>query len=127
MKFSKLQVAGNDFILVDILTQTLPLEESGLGESEAESRCKRDNLPLTIDTLTGIRQVRAYMSGNKVSRVEVNMGLPQFQPEQISVEVKVDIILTGKILMVPWNRVGKVLPSGAVKEAFTGEWLEGRN
>jgi diaminopimelate epimerase len=109
MKFSKLQVAGNDFILVDILTQTLPLEESGLGESEAESRCKRDNLPLTIDTLTGIRQVRAYMSGNKVSRVEVNMGLPQFQPEQISVEVKVDIILTDETLTVSCDRVGEVL------------------
>jgi len=109
MKFSKLQVAGNDFILVDILTQTLPLEESGLGESEAESPCKRDNLPLTIDTLTGIRQVRAYMSGNKVSRVEVNMGLPQFQSKQIPVEVKVDIILKDEALTVSWDRVAEVL------------------
>jgi diaminopimelate epimerase len=32
------------------------------------------------------------MSGNNVNRADVNMGLPRFQPEQIPVEVKVDII-----------------------------------
>jgi diaminopimelate epimerase len=32
------------------------------------------------------------MSGNKVNQAEVNMGLPRFQPEQIPVKVKVDII-----------------------------------
>ncbi|HUX48445.1 MAG TPA: hypothetical protein VMV76_04640 [Dehalococcoidia bacterium] len=127
MKFSKLQAPGNDFILVGTLTQTLFLEERGPGESKAESRCKRDNLSLTIETLTGIRQGRAYMLGDKLSRVEANIGLPQFQPERIPVEVKVDIILMDNTLTVPWNRVGEVLLSGAVKEAFTGEWLEGRN
>ena len=121
MKFSKLQAPGNDFILVGTLTQTLFLEERGPGESKAESRCKRYNLSLTIETLTGIRQVRAYMSGNKVSRVEINMGLPQFQPKQIPVEIKVDIILIDKTSTVSWDRVGEVLLSGAVKEVFTGE------
>jgi len=56
------------------------------------SRVEQDNRSLTIDTLSGVRKVKAYMSGNKVNRVEVNMGLPQFQPEQIPVKVKVDII-----------------------------------
>lgn len=59
--------------------------------SRAESRCNRGNRSLTIETLSGVRKVKAYMSGNKVKRVEVNMGLPQFQPEQIPVKVKVDI------------------------------------
>jgi len=127
MKFSNLQATGNDFILMDTFTQTLSLEGREPGEGETESRCKRGNLPLPIDTLTGIKQGIAYVSVNKGKRVEVNMRLPQCQPERIPVEVKVDIILTGKILTVPWNRVGEVLPSGAVKEAFTGEWLEGRN
>jgi hypothetical protein len=34
MKFSKLQATGNDFILVDALTQTLSLEGRGLGEGD---------------------------------------------------------------------------------------------
>jgi diaminopimelate epimerase len=56
------------------------------------SRARQGNRTLTIETLSGIRKVKAYMSGNKVNQVEVNMGLPQFQPEQIPVKVKVDII-----------------------------------
>jgi diaminopimelate epimerase len=56
------------------------------------SRARQSNRSLTIETLSGVRKVKAYMSGNKVKRAEVNMGLPQFQPEQIPVKVKVDII-----------------------------------
>jgi diaminopimelate epimerase len=157
MKFSKLQATGNDFILVDTLTQTLSLEGRGLGEgdwaelartmcqhhfgigadglilvqdspiadlkmrifnpdgSEAEVcgnglrcfakyvtengligkmslRAKRSNLYLAIETLSGIRKVKAFTSGNKVNRVEVNMGMPQFQPQQIPFKAEVDII-----------------------------------
>jgi diaminopimelate epimerase len=55
-------------------------------------RAEQSNLCLTIETLSGVRKVKAYTSRNKVNRVEVNMGLPQFQPEQIPVKVKVDII-----------------------------------
>jgi len=127
MKFSKLQATGNEFILMDTFTQTLSLEGREPGESEGESRCKRNNLSLAIKILSGIRQVRAYMLGNKGSQVDVNMSLPQFQPERIPVDVKVDIMLINNTLTVPWNRVGEVLLSGAVKEAFTGEWLEGKN
>jgi diaminopimelate epimerase len=127
MKFSKLQATGNDFILVGTLTQTLFLEGRKPGEGEAESRCKRDNLSLTIETLTGIRQVMANVLVNNGSQVDVTMSLPQFQPERIPVEVKVDIILTDETLTVAWDRVGEVLLSGPVEEVFTGEWLEGRN
>jgi diaminopimelate epimerase len=56
------------------------------------SRAGQGNRSLTIESLSGVREVKAYMSGNEVNRVEVNMGLPQFQPEQIPVKVKVDII-----------------------------------
>jgi diaminopimelate epimerase len=56
------------------------------------SRAGRSNRSLTIETLSGVRKVKAYMSGSKVNRAEVNMGLPRFQPEQIPVKVKVDII-----------------------------------
>jgi diaminopimelate epimerase len=53
---------------------------------DPRSRC------LSIETLSGIRKVEASMLGDKVSRVEVNMGPPRFQPEQIPANVKVDII-----------------------------------
>jgi diaminopimelate epimerase len=70
--------------------------------SRVESRYNRDNRPLTIETLAGVRKVKAYTSRNKVNRVEVNMGLPQFQPDQIPVKVKVDIpIASGPILDYP--------------------------
>jgi diaminopimelate epimerase len=49
------------------------------------------NLRLSIETLSGARKVEAHMSGNEVSRVDVNMGSPRFQPEQIPVNAKVDI------------------------------------
>ena len=66
------------------------LEKGVIGKMSL--RAEQSNLSLTIETLSGVRMVKAYMSGNKVNRVEVNMGLPQFQPEQIPVKVKVDII-----------------------------------
>ncbi len=56
------------------------------------SQAGQSNRSLTIETLSGVRKVKAYMSGNKVRRAEVNMGLPRFQPEQIPVKLKVDII-----------------------------------
>jgi diaminopimelate epimerase len=56
------------------------------------SRAGQGNRSLTIETLSGVRKVKAYMSGNRVNRAEVNMGLPRFQPEQIPVKVKVDIM-----------------------------------
>jgi diaminopimelate epimerase len=65
--------------------------EKGLSD-KIPSRAEQDNCSLTIDTLSGVRKVKTYMSGNKVNRVEVNMGLPQFQPEYIPVKGKVDII-----------------------------------
>ncbi|MGA2671108.1 MAG: diaminopimelate epimerase [Dehalococcoidia bacterium] len=60
--------------------------------SKTSSRAGQSSRSLTIETLSGVRKVQAYMSGNKVNRAEVNMGLPRFQPEQIPVKVKVDII-----------------------------------
>jgi diaminopimelate epimerase len=65
--------------------------EKGLS-AKISSRGEQDNRSLTIETLSGVRKVKAYMSGNKVNQVEVNMGMPQFQPTQIPVGVKVDII-----------------------------------
>jgi diaminopimelate epimerase len=65
--------------------------EKGLSD-KMSSQAEQGNRSLTIETLSGVRKVKAYTSGNKVNRVEVNMGLPQFQPEQIPVKGKVDII-----------------------------------
>ena len=65
------------------------------------------NLRLSIETLAGVRKVEAYMSGNKVSRVEVNMGSPRFQPEQIPINAKVDIT---PVLNYPLDIDGRELP-----------------
>jgi len=74
------------------------------------SRGEQGSCSLAIEALSGIRKVKAYMSENKVSRVEVNMGLPQFQAEHIPVKVKVDIqIPSGPILDYPLLIAGEKL------------------
>jgi diaminopimelate epimerase len=55
-------------------------------------RAERSNPCLTIETLSGMRKARAYMSGGKVSGVEASMGVPQFKPAEIPIKAKVDII-----------------------------------
>ena len=127
MKFSKLQATCNECILADSFTQTVPLKVREPEESETESQCKQGNSSLPTETSSGIKQDIAHVSTNKVKRVQVNMSQPQFQLERIPTEVKVDIILINTTLTAFWNRVGEFLISGAVKEVFTGEWLEGRN
>jgi diaminopimelate epimerase len=73
--------------------------EEGL-TGKMPSRVEQINRSLTIETLSGARQVKAHMSRNRVNRAEVNMGLPRFQPEQIPVKVKVDIIPILNYLLV---------------------------
>ena len=97
---SEAEVSGNG--LRCFARYAIEKGSTGKMPPRGESRCNRDNRSLTIETLSGIRNVKAYMSGNKVNQVEVNMGLPQFQPEQIPVKVKVDIpISSGPILDYP--------------------------
>jgi diaminopimelate epimerase len=56
------------------------------------SRVEGGHCSLAIDTLSGVRKAKVYMSGDKITSIEVNMGLPKFQPEQIPAKVEVDII-----------------------------------
>ncbi len=65
--------------------------EKGL-TGEKSLRAGQSNYLLAVETLSGVRKVKAHVSGNKIERAEVNMGLPRFQPEQIPVKVEVDII-----------------------------------
>jgi diaminopimelate epimerase len=75
--------------------------EKGLS-SKMLSRGEQVNRSLSIETLSSVRKVKAYISGNKVIRVEVNMGMPQFKPEQIPIKIEVDIQLSsGPILDYP--------------------------
>ena len=131
MNFSKLQGAGNDFVLVDArrmkqdwqeLAKSICHRHFGIGAdglilvqnsntadlkmrifnpdgSEAEAcgnglRCfvkySIENfiistMDMNIETLSGIRKAKSYMSGNTVSQVEVSMGIPQFQPDRIPI------------------------------------------
>ena len=47
---------------------------------------------LTVETLAGIGKAKAYAAGNKVTWVEVSMGMPRFKPQQIPITGEVDII-----------------------------------
>ena len=83
---SEAEVSGNGLMCFAKYT----IEEGLIGKMPL--RVEQSNRSLTIETLSGARQVKAHMSRNRVNRAEVNMGLPRFQPEQIPVKVKVDII-----------------------------------
>ncbi len=138
MEFSKLQGAGNDFILLDArsteqdwgeLAQAMCDRHFGVGAdglitvhdssiadlkmrifnpdgSEAEAcgnglRCfvkyaieggmvgKTD---LTIETASGIRQVRARVLDGEVKHAEATMGVPRFRPEEIPADVDTDTV-----------------------------------
>jgi diaminopimelate epimerase len=39
----------------------------------------------TVETLSGVRQVKAHMSGDIVSQVSVSMGVPQFKADRIPI------------------------------------------
>jgi len=83
---SEAEVSGNGLRCFAKYT----IEEGLVGKMS--SRAEQKNRSLTIETLSGARQVKAHMSRNRVNRAEVDMGLPRFQPEQIPVRAKVDII-----------------------------------
>ena len=55
------------------------------------------------------------------------MGQHHFQPEQITVMVKIDIMLIERALPLTWDRVGEVLLSSPAEEVFTGAWPRGNN
>jgi diaminopimelate epimerase len=83
--------------------------ENGLvgGTSSAAAQA---NQSLTIETLAGIREVKAYLLGNRVDRADVNMGPPRFKPEEIPVGVNVDVpIAPVPILNCPLPLNGKEL------------------
>jgi diaminopimelate epimerase len=83
---SEAEVSGNGlrclakYVIDNGLTRERPLQAGQSGRH------------LTVETLSGVRKVVAYMSGGKVSGAEVSMGSPRFQPEQIPINVRVDII-----------------------------------
>lgn len=52
------------------------------------SQARQSSVFLTIETLSGVRKAKAYLSPSGVRRAEVNMGLPRFRPGQIPVKVK---------------------------------------
>jgi len=77
---------------------------------KASLRAKRNNLCLAIETLSGVRKARAYLSGDKVNRVEVSMGLPQFNPEQIPITLTTDVIANHSSSVIARNEVTKQSP-----------------
>lgn len=77
---------------------------------KTRSRVAHGNQSLTVETLAGLREVKAYLLGNRVDRADVNMGRPRFRPEEIPVRVNVDVPITpAPILDCPLPLNGKEL------------------
>jgi len=84
------------------------------------SRIEQGHCSLTVDTLSGVRKAEAYMSEDRIARIEINMGLPQFQPEQIPVNAEVDIIpILGYPLMINGKNLTLALLSMGNPHAVT--------
>ena len=176
MNFTKLQGAGNDFILVEAggvgqdwspLAMAMCDRHFGIGAdglllllpsdtadfrmrvfnpdgSETEAcgnglRClvryvvDKGLLPkklegageILVDTMAGIRRAKIHKAKGKLTKIQVGMGTPKFEAEDIPVVVGqdvVDIKLPGGILGVEWDGVGEVFLSGPAEIVFTGEW-----
>ena len=79
-----------------------------------------DNIPplmMLIETLPGIRKARAYMSGDKVSHVQVSMGTPKFQPDQIPITTsQPPSYKKGKSHHMPEFREGEIKQSQPILE-----------
>jgi diaminopimelate epimerase len=60
-------------------------------ETLSKTKGQQNNPCLTIKTLAGTKKAKAYMV-DKVAWVEVNMGMPRFEPEQIPTKEEVDIM-----------------------------------
>jgi diaminopimelate epimerase len=83
--------------------------ENGL-IGKAPSPGGQGNQSLTVETLAGIREVRAYLLANRVDRADVNMGVPRFRPEEIPVRANVDVpIAPAPILDCPLPLNGREL------------------
>ena len=59
---------------------------------EVSLRAEPGNPCLTVETLAGIGKAKACVAANKVTWVEVSMGMPRFEPQQIPIKGEVDII-----------------------------------
>jgi diaminopimelate epimerase len=65
--------------------------EQGIAD-EVSLRAEPGNPCLTVETLAGIGKAEARVAANKVTWVEVSMGMPRFEPQQIPITGEVDII-----------------------------------
>ena len=57
-------------------------------------RCTRNSaaapaVPMTVETVSGVRQLTLYKQNGRVSSVRVNMGTPQFSPDAIPITLAV--------------------------------------
>lgn len=50
-----------------------------------------------VETKAGIREVRLHETGNKVSRIQVGMGMPRFAPKDIPVAIEGSVDITSVI------------------------------
>jgi len=56
-----------------------------------------DTTNISVETLSGVKRVKAHLSGQQVTSVEVEMGLPVFTAEDIPVDIK-----TGKVPLLEY-------------------------
>lgn len=92
---SEAEVCGNGLRCVAkyVVEESELLSRVHRGEEEdlAHSDGWEHSILLTVETLSGIRTVKAFLAGGEVKQVEVDMGVPRFQPKQIPVAIEVDI------------------------------------
>ena len=138
MKFTKMQGAGNDFVLVEAnkierdwtqLAKTLCDRHFGVGadglllllpSSTANFRMREFNLDgseaeacgnglrclvryvvdkkladtgaheISVETIAGVRQVKLHRAGNKLVKMQLGMGKPQFRADKVPVRIESD-------------------------------------
>ncbi|MDD4081276.1 MAG: diaminopimelate epimerase [Eubacteriales bacterium] len=59
-----------------------------------------DKTELTLATKAGIRQLKLSLAGDKVSRVQVDMGSPELNPRNITVDLPGEIVLRHRLTLL---------------------------
>ncbi len=70
------------------------IDEISLPKETIRKNIQTDNICISIETMAGIREAKAYITNEKVERVEVSMGMPEFKAAQIPISATQGIFIS---------------------------------
>jgi diaminopimelate epimerase len=70
------------------------VEKTSLSKRAIRNNNQTDSICISIETLAGIREAKAYLTGEEVDVVEVGMGVPEFKATQIPISTIQNVLIS---------------------------------